>query len=277
ARRPRRATLVPYTPLFRSSLAPARARAAVGAQAERIAVQILTKLDYVGVVGVELFELEDGRLLVNEIAPRVHNTGHWTQDGREVDQVEQHIRAVAGWPRGPTHPIAAVERLNLLGPDAPGLRRLGPAGGRAGAPHPPLRQARSQTRPQDGAREPDAAAARAKVAALAGPVLEPTSRERLGPVAALMRRAFPKARKYSEAYLDWLYFQNPAGPALAFDVREGDRIISHGAGVPQRLMLHGRPVLGALMLNTATDADRQGRGLFSRIVNAVIEETRRRG
>lgn len=109
------------------------------------------------------------------------------------------------------------------------------------------------------------------------PLLEPTSRERLGPVAALMRRAFPKAGKYSEAYLDWLYFQNPAGPALAFDVREGDRIISHGAGVPQRLMLHGRPVLGALMLNTATDADRQGRGLFSRIVNAVIEETRRRG
>lgn len=110
--------------ILRRSLAPARAPAAVGAQAERIAVQILTKLDYVGVVGVELFELEDGRLLVNEIAPRVHNTGHWTQDGCEVDQFEQHIRAVAGWPLGPTHPIAEVEMLNLLGPEAHGWARL---------------------------------------------------------------------------------------------------------------------------------------------------------
>ncbi len=54
-----------------------------------------------GVVGIELFELKDGTLLVNEIAPRVHNTGHWTQDGCAVDQFEQHIRAVAGWPLGP--------------------------------------------------------------------------------------------------------------------------------------------------------------------------------
>ncbi|MFC3079302.1 GNAT family N-acetyltransferase [Phenylobacterium terrae] len=109
------------------------------------------------------------------------------------------------------------------------------------------------------------------------PVLAPTSRQGLAAVAALMRRAFPKAHKYTEAYLDWLYFRNPAGPALAFDVREGERVISHGAGIPQRLVLHGRPVLGALMLNTATDADRQGRGLFSRVVNAVIDEGRRRG
>ena len=66
-----------------------------------IAEAILTGLDYVGVLAVELFELDDGRLLVNEIAPRVHNSGHWTLDGCEVDQFEQHIRAVAGWPLGP--------------------------------------------------------------------------------------------------------------------------------------------------------------------------------
>jgi len=72
----------------------------------------------VGVLGVELFELRDGSLLVNEIAPRVHNTGHWTQDGCAVDQFEQHIRAVAGWPLGPTQPSCSVEMINLLGEDA---------------------------------------------------------------------------------------------------------------------------------------------------------------
>ena len=56
-----------------------------------------------------------GRLLVNEIAPRVHNTGHWTQDGCVCDQFEQHIRAIAGWPLGPTAAHARVEMTNLLG------------------------------------------------------------------------------------------------------------------------------------------------------------------
>jgi 5-(carboxyamino)imidazole ribonucleotide synthase len=79
---------------------------------------VLAGLDYVGVIGIELFEMADGALLVNEIAPRVHNTGHWTMDGCEVDQFEQHIRAVAGWPLGPTAPIARVEMLNLLGEEA---------------------------------------------------------------------------------------------------------------------------------------------------------------
>jgi 5-(carboxyamino)imidazole ribonucleotide synthase len=79
---------------------------------------VLSGLDYVGVIGIELFEMADGRLLVNEFAPRVHNTGHWTQDGCECDQFEQHIRAVAGWPLGPTQAIAQVEMLNLLGDEA---------------------------------------------------------------------------------------------------------------------------------------------------------------
>ena len=109
--------------VLRRTLAPAQAQAATRTRAERIAAQILSGLDYVGVIGVELFELKDGELLVNEIAPRVHNTGHWTQDGCEVDQFEQHVRAVAGWPLGPTHAIAQVEMLNLLGDEAQGWAR----------------------------------------------------------------------------------------------------------------------------------------------------------
>jgi 5-(carboxyamino)imidazole ribonucleotide synthase len=104
--------------ILRRSLAPARATPALTDQAERIAARVLAGLDYVGVIGIELFEMPDGRLLVNEIAPRVHNTGHWTEDGCEVDQFEQHVRAIAGWPLGPTQAIAQVEMLNLLGDEA---------------------------------------------------------------------------------------------------------------------------------------------------------------
>jgi 5-(carboxyamino)imidazole ribonucleotide synthase len=104
--------------VLRRSIAPAHAGPALNDQAERLAARILAGLDYVGVIGIELFEMADGRLLVNEIAPRVHNTGHWTEDGCEVDQFEQHIRAVAGWPLGPTRATAQVEMLNLLGDEA---------------------------------------------------------------------------------------------------------------------------------------------------------------
>ncbi len=104
--------------VLRRTAAPAKVSDAVAAQAERIAHQVLNGLDYVGVMGIELFELATGTLLVNEIAPRVHNTGHWTQDGCEVDQFEQHIRAVAGWPLGPTAAHCHVEMTNLLGAEA---------------------------------------------------------------------------------------------------------------------------------------------------------------
>ena len=109
--------------ILRRSLAPARVSAATAQEAERIAVRILAGLDYVGVIGVELFELAGGALLVNEIAPRVHNTGHWTQDGCAVDQFEQHVRAVAGWPILQPQPRCAVEMLNLLGDEAHDWRR----------------------------------------------------------------------------------------------------------------------------------------------------------
>jgi 5-(carboxyamino)imidazole ribonucleotide synthase len=110
--------------ILRRSLAPACVTLPIADQAERIAARVLAGLDYVGVIGIELFEMADGRLLVNEFAPRVHNTGHWTMDGCEVDQFEQHIRAVAGWPLGPTHAIAQVEMLNLLGDEAATWARL---------------------------------------------------------------------------------------------------------------------------------------------------------
>ncbi|HVM99368.1 MAG TPA: 5-(carboxyamino)imidazole ribonucleotide synthase [Caulobacteraceae bacterium] len=104
--------------ILRRTIAPAPASQRTLAQAERIAATLLAALGYVGVIGIELFERDDGRLLVNEFAPRVHNTGHWTLDGCEVDQFEQHIRAVAGWPLGPTHAIARVEMTNLIGEEA---------------------------------------------------------------------------------------------------------------------------------------------------------------
>ena len=104
--------------VLRTTTAPARLSASTRAEAEAIARKTLEALDYVGVIGVEQFELADGSLRVNEFAPRVHNSGHWTLDGCEVDQFEQHVRAVAGWPLGKTEALAQVEMTNLLGFEA---------------------------------------------------------------------------------------------------------------------------------------------------------------
>jgi 5-(carboxyamino)imidazole ribonucleotide synthase len=104
--------------ILRRSVAPAEVRGETVQAAHAIVARLMDGLDYVGVIGVELFELEEGRLLVNEFAPRVHNSGHWTLDGCEVDQFEQHVRAVAGWPLGPTEPHARVEMTNLIGAEA---------------------------------------------------------------------------------------------------------------------------------------------------------------
>jgi 5-(carboxyamino)imidazole ribonucleotide synthase len=101
--------------VLRLSRAPADAIDATRAEALQIAQRTLERLDYVGVAGIELFEDVAGHLLVNEFAPRVHNSGHWTLDACQVDQFEQHIRAVAGWPLGLTDMFAAAEMENLLG------------------------------------------------------------------------------------------------------------------------------------------------------------------
>ncbi|HEY2048624.1 MAG TPA: 5-(carboxyamino)imidazole ribonucleotide synthase [Caulobacteraceae bacterium] len=106
--------------ILRRTIAPAEAAPATLAAAADAAARLLGALGYVGVLGLELFEQADGSLLVNEFAPRVHNTGHWTLDGCATDQFEQHIRAVAGWPLGPTNATARVEMINLLGSDADG-------------------------------------------------------------------------------------------------------------------------------------------------------------
>jgi len=82
-----------------------------------IAQTIVDALDYVGVIGVEFFDTAEG-WIVNEIAPRVHNSGHWTQDAGCTNQFEQHIRAVAGWPLGDANPAWTVQMTNLIGDDA---------------------------------------------------------------------------------------------------------------------------------------------------------------
>jgi 5-(carboxyamino)imidazole ribonucleotide synthase len=102
--------------ILRTTTVPARLAAAQRSDAVLIAARILTALDYVGVMGVELFVTPQG-LLVNEIAPRVHNSGHWTQAACTVDQFEQHIRAVAGLPLGDGNRYADVVMENLIGDD----------------------------------------------------------------------------------------------------------------------------------------------------------------
>ncbi len=81
---------------------------------EAIAATLLADLDYVGVLAVELFE-RDGQLLANELAPRVHNSGHWTIEGAETSQFENHLRAILGWPLGSTAPRGCSGMVNCLG------------------------------------------------------------------------------------------------------------------------------------------------------------------
>ena len=102
--------------ILRTTTVPARLSGAQRTDAVLLAAKILNKLRYVGVMGVELFVTDKG-LIVNEIAPRVHNSGHWTQQGCTIDQFEQHIRAVAGWPLGDGTRYADVMMENLIGDD----------------------------------------------------------------------------------------------------------------------------------------------------------------
>ncbi len=102
--------------ILRTTTIPARLSVAQRTDAILLAGKVLNALDYVGVMGVELFVTPEG-LIVNEIAPRVHNSGHWTQNGCAVDQFEQHIRAIAGWPLGDGARHADVVMENLIGED----------------------------------------------------------------------------------------------------------------------------------------------------------------
>jgi len=102
--------------ILHTTTVPARLSKAQRMDAVLMAGRILNALDYVGVMGLELFVMPKG-LIVNEIAPRVHNSGHWTQNGCAVDQFEQHIRAVAGWPLGDGSRHSDVVMENLIGAD----------------------------------------------------------------------------------------------------------------------------------------------------------------
>jgi len=85
--------------------------------AQQAAASILSRLDYVGVIGVEFFVMEDGSILANELAPRVHNSGHWTEAACAISQFEQHIRAICGLPLADCHRHSDCEMENIIGED----------------------------------------------------------------------------------------------------------------------------------------------------------------
>lgn len=98
-----------------TTVVPARVDPALAADAERLAGNVSAKLGYVGVLGVELFVARGGQLFVNEIAPRPHNTGHYTLDACTVDQFEQQVRALCELPLGKPALLSPVAMINLLG------------------------------------------------------------------------------------------------------------------------------------------------------------------
>ncbi|MGI4956206.1 MAG: 5-(carboxyamino)imidazole ribonucleotide synthase [Janthinobacterium lividum] len=99
------------------TLAPAPVTPEIAQEAQALAVRIAEAIDLVGLLGVEMFVGADGRLLVNEIAPRPHNSGHWTMDACLVSQFEMHVRAVAGLPLPPATRHSDALMKNLVGPD----------------------------------------------------------------------------------------------------------------------------------------------------------------
>ena len=110
--------------ILRETVVPARTSEDVIDRAEAVAHDVLDELDGRGVYGIELFEV-DGDILVNEVAPRPHNSGHWTIEGAVTSQFEQHVRAVLGWPLGSTRLRAPTVSTNILGTvDSPRAARL---------------------------------------------------------------------------------------------------------------------------------------------------------
>jgi 5-(carboxyamino)imidazole ribonucleotide synthase len=112
--------------ILATSRAPARISDATVFEARRIAGAIAEALGHVGVLCVEMFEREgeEPGLIVNEIAPRVHNSGHWTIDACPVSQFENHVRAICGWPLGTTDRHSDAVMTNLIGGDVDQWRAL---------------------------------------------------------------------------------------------------------------------------------------------------------
>jgi 5-(carboxyamino)imidazole ribonucleotide synthase len=120
--------------ILADSTVPANVTPELAAEAVAIAETIAEALGHVGVLAVELFVVRDGggdRLLVNEIAPRVHNSGHWTTDACLVSQFEQHIRAIAGWPLAKPVRHGRIEMVNLIGDEIADYARWLPVPGTA--------------------------------------------------------------------------------------------------------------------------------------------------
>jgi 5-(carboxyamino)imidazole ribonucleotide synthase len=101
--------------ILRETVLPARTDDATRERADEVARDVLATLDGRGVFGVELFETGEGEIVVNEIAPRPHNSGHWTIEGARTSQFEQHVRAVLGWPLGSTARRCPTVMANVLG------------------------------------------------------------------------------------------------------------------------------------------------------------------
>ena len=144
--------------ILKTSTVPAGISKETAKAAKAIAEKIVAALDYVGVLGVEFFVLPDGKLLVNEIAPRVHNSGHWTEAVCITDQFEQHIRAILGWPLGDPGRMADVVMENLIGDEiaaipadlGPGIRphAYGKSESRAGRKMGHLNRVSAKNRPK---------------------------------------------------------------------------------------------------------------------------------
>jgi 5-(carboxyamino)imidazole ribonucleotide synthase len=110
--------------ILHTSTLPARISDSTAETARESAEKLLAALDYVGVIGMEFFVMADGTLIANEIAPRVHNSGHWTEAACVVSQFEQHIRAVAGLPLGNPARHSDCVMTNLIGDDILDVARL---------------------------------------------------------------------------------------------------------------------------------------------------------
>ena len=103
--------------ILHTSTVPAKIDAKVAAKAKRVARKLADAVGLVGVLGLEMFVTKDGRILANEIAPRTHNSGHWTIDACSVSQFEQHVRTVCGLPVGDPAPHSDAVMTNLIGND----------------------------------------------------------------------------------------------------------------------------------------------------------------
>ncbi len=142
----------------RRIVAPAPVAAEIAERAAQLGERLAVAMGLVGTLTAELFLMPDGRLVVNELAPRVHNSGHWTIEGAATSQFEQHIRAICGLELGSTAALAPTAMVNLLGTGPRRPPRLDAAGprrgaGRSGRASPPVRQAPGIRTSQDGPRD----------------------------------------------------------------------------------------------------------------------------